>query len=186
MENTLTIDRRGPTNVGDGVIRRVGRNDRYSKVIIYQKCDTDCSLQHITSFSFSLCPFFFSSLSPHPPYSLSSVGYVGNRLGFQKISLTKCLWKWFDSVGILTKLYALLTIHYSSFKVLQKQNFNSLNLHLTPTNDHTLDFVISSVQSLSHVWLFVTPWTAAHQASLFITNSRRLLKLMSIESVILS
>ena len=34
-----------------------------------------------------------------------------------------------------------------------------------------------------HVWLFVTPWTAAQQASLSITNSWRLLKLMSIESV---
>ena len=40
-----------------------------------------------------------------------------------------------------------------------------------------------SVQSLSHVWLFVTPWTAVHQASLSITNSQSLLKLMSIESV---
>ena len=41
----------------------------------------------------------------------------------------------------------------------------------------------SSVQSLSHVWLFVTPWTAAHQDSLSVTNSLSLLKLMSIESV---
>ena len=41
----------------------------------------------------------------------------------------------------------------------------------------------SSVQSLSHVQLFVTPWTAAYQASLSITKSRSLLKLMSIESV---
>ena len=40
----------------------------------------------------------------------------------------------------------------------------------------------SSVQSLSHVRLFVTPWTSAHQASLSITNSQSLLKLMSIES----
>ena len=40
-----------------------------------------------------------------------------------------------------------------------------------------------SVQSLSHVQLFATPWTAAHQASLAITNSWSLLKLMSIESV---
>ena len=40
-----------------------------------------------------------------------------------------------------------------------------------------------SVQSLSHVQLFATPWTAAHQASLFITNSRRSLKFISIESV---
>ena len=42
---------------------------------------------------------------------------------------------------------------------------------------------ISSVQSLSHVQLFVTPWTAARQASLSITNSQSLLKLMSIELV---
>ena len=41
---------------------------------------------------------------------------------------------------------------------------------------------LSSVQSLSHVRLFATPWTAAHQASLS-TNSRSLLKLMSIELV---
>ena len=40
-----------------------------------------------------------------------------------------------------------------------------------------------SVQSLSPVWLFVTPWTAAHQAHLSITNSWSLLKLTSIESV---
>ena len=41
----------------------------------------------------------------------------------------------------------------------------------------------SSVQSLSRIQLFVTPWIAARQASLSITNSRSSLKLMSIESV---
>ena len=41
----------------------------------------------------------------------------------------------------------------------------------------------SSVQSLSCVWLFATPWIAACQASLTITNSQSSLKLMSIESV---
>ena len=41
----------------------------------------------------------------------------------------------------------------------------------------------SSVQSLSHVWLFATLGITAHQASLSITNSRSLLELMSIESV---
>ena len=43
--------------------------------------------------------------------------------------------------------------------------------------------MFSSVQSLSHVRLFVTPWTAACQASLSFTNSRSLLKLMSFELV---
>ena len=42
---------------------------------------------------------------------------------------------------------------------------------------------ISSVQSLSPVWLFATPWTVACQASLSITNSQSLLNLMSIKSV---
>ena len=44
-------------------------------------------------------------------------------------------------------------------------------------------FYFSSVQSLSPVWLFVIPWAAACQASLSITNSQSLLKLMSIELV---
>ena len=44
----------------------------------------------------------------------------------------------------------------------------------------------STVQSLSRVPLFATPWTAARQASLFITNSQSLLKLTSIELVMLS
>ena len=43
-----------------------------------------------------------------------------------------------------------------------------------------LTVTFCSVQSLSCVQLFATPWTAAHQASLFITNTRSLLKLMSI------
>ena len=43
--------------------------------------------------------------------------------------------------------------------------------------------IFSSVQSLSHVWLFVTPWNAAPQASLSITNFWSLVKLMSVESV---
>ena len=46
-----------------------------------------------------------------------------------------------------------------------------------------LSVALSSVQSLSCVWLFATPWTATHQASLSITNSRSLPKLKSIELV---
>ena len=44
-------------------------------------------------------------------------------------------------------------------------------------------WICNSVQSLIHVKLFVTPWSAAHQASLSITNSWSLLKFMSIKSV---
>ena len=53
----------------------------------------------------------------------------------------------------------------------------SSNPRIEPTSP-----TFSSVQSLSHVWLFVTPWTVAHQASLSITNFQSLCKLMSIES----
>ena len=47
----------------------------------------------------------------------------------------------------------------------------------------TMYYQFSSVQSLSHVQLFATPWIAARQASLSITSSQSLPKLMSIESV---
>ena len=46
--------------------------------------------------------------------------------------------------------------------------------------DQGLGFLLSSVQLLSRVWLFATPWTAAHQASLSISNSCSLLKLMEL------
>ena len=48
---------------------------------------------------------------------------------------------------------------------------------------YRLKHSVSSVQSLSRVQLFATPWTAAHQASLSITNSHSLFKLMSTESI---
>ena len=52
------------------------------------------------------------------------------------------------------------------------------------TVSHWVEISVSqSVHLLSCVWLFSTPWTAARQASLSITNSQRLLKLMSIELV---
>ena len=59
-------------------------------------------------------------------------------------------------------------------------------LGLCFTTDLLSLLFFSSVQSLDHVQLFVTPWTAAGQASLSITNSWSLLKLMSIESVMQS
>ena len=55
-----------------------------------------------------------------------------------------------------------------------------LNSHPSPK---PVLYRFSSIQSLSRVRLFATPWTAARQASLSITNSQSLLKLMSIESV---
>ena len=51
------------------------------------------------------------------------------------------------------------------------------------TVSYKFKHIILLIQSLSHVQLFATPWTAARQASLSISNSQSLLKLMSIESV---
>ena len=53
----------------------------------------------------------------------------------------------------------------------------------SPKKRNYLHIYVLLVQSLSHVRLFATPWTAAHQASLSISNSQSLLKLTSIESV---
>ena len=58
---------------------------------------------------------------------------------------------------------------------MQKTNFSF--------SQFTCTLIFSSVQSLSRVQLFATPWIAAHQASLSVTNSRSLPKLMTIESV---
>ena len=62
-----------------------------------------------------------------------------------------------------------------------EQNFEAQNRLYNLTSVQ-----FSSVQSLSHVQRFATPWTTARQASLSITNSRSLLKLMSIEPVMSS
>ena len=62
------------------------------------------------------------------------------------------------------------------------QRISHLSLDSQKINMEYL-FLASSVQSLSHVRLFATPWTTAHQASLSTTNSWSLLKLMSVESV---
>ena len=72
---------------------------------------------------------------------------------------------------------SLAAVHWYSFSI----NFNGsiVALHCCVSSFCTA----SSVQLLSHVQLFVIPWTAARQASLSSTTSQSLLKLMSIELV---
>ena len=76
----------------------------------------------------------------------------------------------------LSSLWSLVRILHNTYH-LGQDTFQVLNSHMC------LVATSSSVQSLSWVWLFETPWTAARQASLSFTNSRSLLKLMSIELV---
>ena len=74
-------------------------------------------------------------------------------------------------------LYSMCEVLHSYTSSIQlKFNRGKLKIYI-------INSKFSSVQSLSHIRLFATPWTAACQASLSITNSRSLLKLMSIESV---
>ena len=89
--------------------------------------------------------------------------------------LTSCKIDWFDLFAVQGTLKSLLQHHSSRTLILQPSAF--FMCFYIPC------IRVSSVQSLSCVQLFVTPWTTAHQASLFITNSQSLLKLMSIESV---
>ena len=58
-----------------------------------------------------------------------------------------------------------------------------MNIYIYPALCINIYFSFSSVESLSCVQLFVTPWTAALQACLCITNSQSLFKLISIESL---
>ena len=66
---------------------------------------------------------------------------------------------------------------------LQSKRPTAFKIRATPSPPGGSSVQFSSVQSLSRVWLFATPWIAARQASLSITNSRNSPRLMSIESV---
>ena len=91
---------------------------------------------------------------------------------------------WFEkALGVNCKLFNRI-IKYSTFNMLLEEwswliiYFNDLFI-----NKKDLFASVVVVQLLTHVRLFVTPWTATHQASLSFTVSLSLLKLMSIELV---
>ena len=75
--------------------------------------------------------------------------------------------------------------HHPDTKTRQRQHTKRKlqAISLMNTDAKILNKIFSSVHSLSHIQLFVTPWTEVHQASLSITNFPSLLKLMSVESV---
>ena len=90
--------------------------------------------------------------------------------------------KWFTSISSKRKLFV-------TFQFLSLCSHHSVSCHNTcifigsKTFIHSENIYKGSVQLLTCVRLLATPWTAAHQASLSITNSQNLLRLMSIESV---
>ena len=100
----------------------------------------------------------------------------------------KCLFKYFINFSVLSYLiYCSLStsnidlcqVYILQVSFLMTCFFTLLVMFF----DEQTSLSFSSVHSLSHVWLFVTPWTAACQASLSITNSWSPPKPMSIESV---
>ena len=117
-----------------------------------------------TTLCFCLAPFRILSLLSFSLYLLVWV-YLGSS------------WLW--PPMLLVPGYLFPSSGSGNFKLMHFQLPSHFLLLLV--NFGMLQF--SSVQSLSHVWLFVTPWTAECQASLFFTNSQSLLKLMSIELV---
>ena len=80
-------------------------------------------------------------------------------------------------------LYFWLSSSINRLEVLMTPSSESINLLGKITELREIFYLLDSFQSFSNVRLFATPSTAAHQASLSITNSQSLLKLMSIESV---
>ena len=84
--------------------------------------------------------------------------------------------------------FALFFLSVFKWKTLQHAFFDSANkknvaMQRTKAKLQVWSPLFSSVQSLSHVRLFATPWITARQASLSITNSQSLLKLMAIKLV---
>ena len=89
---------------------------------------------------------------------------------------------------IVQKRYTHPSVHCSAIYNNQDTETNKMSISGEMDKEdmahiYTYSGIFSSVQSLSRVRFFATPQTAAHQASLSITSSRSLLKLMSIESV---
>ena len=84
---------------------------------------------------------------------------------------------------ILTQIYLTLSTHCGLMKLISSSFWTSCNTLYLDVVMWLNSTSVQSVQLISCIQLFVTPWTAACQASLSITNSWRLLRLMSIESV---
>ena len=103
------------------------------------------------------------------------------------LSCFSCVW-FFVTLWIVAFLQGILLTQGSNLGLLHcRQIIYHLSHQGSPKSflvkQKSSSFKDFSVQSLSCVQLFVTPWTAACQASMFINNSRSLLKLMSIELV---
>ena len=136
--------------------------------------------------------FLYWDLEPRWPLSFCSSPWTGNRnlsyiLTLSNIFLVYLKYPqrtWFLRSGTssLKPDVFFVTLDHSSFRQSESCNI-ILYICMLFCKCPLVDRTGITVQSLSHVQLFATPWTAAGQASLSITNSQSLRKLMSIESV---
>ena len=148
--------------------------------------------------SLDSCPTLCDLVDGSPPGSPVPGILQARTLEWVAISFSNA-WKWKVKVKSLSSAQLLATPWTAAYQAPPSMGFsrqeywsgvplpspgNLFYFYLIPTTILIyLAHQFSSVQSLSHVRLFATPWTAACQASLFITNSWSLLKLMSIELV---
>ena len=123
--------------------------------------------------------------------------YLFWNLPFLKMVLHKTNFFLFSNLGLIMAQQASIPVNcfmargwHTSCHTISKMHTVEEGPGETPSALRYLSYLINSfltglksVQSLSCVWHFATPWTAGRQASLFITNSWSLLKLMCIESV---
>ena len=117
-----------------------------------------------------------SSMREETVQSLDSISWFGGCGAVAKVAsvLREEICKCQDHVGFL--LWFLLQTN-------KKENWDPVGISYSHSREDDLESWFSSVQSLSCVLLFVTPWTAARQASLSITNSQSPPNPTSIESV---
>ena len=157
-----------------------------------------CPLSQCCHPTFSSSVVFFSSWLQSFPVSgsfLMSQLFTssGQSIGASASVLQINIQDWFPLglTGLISLQFMGLSRVFSNTTVQKHQSLGAQTSVWSNSNIHTwlLEKLLysysqfSSVQSLSCVWLLATPWTAGRQASLSITNSRSLLKLMSIESV---
>ena len=88
---------------------------------------------------------------------------------------------WSGGTGAMILVFWIL-----NFKATFSLSFFTFIKRLFSSSSLSVIRLVSSVQSVSHVRLFVTPWMAAHHSSLSITNSRSFFKLISMEPVMSS
>ena len=97
--------------------------------------------------------------------------------------LVRRVWGWINSSFTIKRSMSMQLLHEHPRLGIWEPYLKAWRDRRKPESSFFILLKFSSVQSLSRVWLFATPWTAACQAFLSITNSWSLFKLMSIESM---